>query len=244
MFGQAIKTYREKHRLTQAQLAEKVFVTPQAIDHYEHGRRQIPVEVLKLLSEVLNFSILIMEGDAILMEKEMIYSLQEVKEVKALLADYLSGLTEISLTGFAKGVRDYLREEKGLHIQSFVWNYMEPLTFPEDGSSLIPTMEQFLNNPTNYHFNHVQICLGNKHIPLSFMFDFAQFEPVQKGLQKALKLVVQQLKPEETLTFEQLWEKVWETFYAEWDCQTPFSFENETYGDANDDILIKNIRLL
>lgn len=48
---------REKHGLTQEQLAERVFVTRQAVSRWESGETTPGVETLKLLSGVFDVSI-------------------------------------------------------------------------------------------------------------------------------------------------------------------------------------------
>ena len=52
-----LKDLREKHSLTQEQLAEKVLVTRQAVSRWETGETQPNTETLKLLSRVYDVSI-------------------------------------------------------------------------------------------------------------------------------------------------------------------------------------------
>ena len=52
-----LKTLREKHNLTQAQLAEQVMVTRQAVSRWENGETMPNTETLKLLSKVFDVSI-------------------------------------------------------------------------------------------------------------------------------------------------------------------------------------------
>lgn len=49
----ALKKYRERCRLTQEQLGEKVGLTGSAINQYESGTRRPNIEILKKLSVVL-----------------------------------------------------------------------------------------------------------------------------------------------------------------------------------------------
>lgn len=46
-----LKTLREKHNLTQNQLAERVMVTRQAVSRWENGETQLNTDTLKLLSK-------------------------------------------------------------------------------------------------------------------------------------------------------------------------------------------------
>lgn len=52
-----LKDLREKHQLTQAQLAERVMVTRQAVSRWELGETQPNTETLKLLSKLFDVSI-------------------------------------------------------------------------------------------------------------------------------------------------------------------------------------------
>lgn len=52
-----LKTLREKHDLTQEQLAERVLVTRQAVSRWETGETQPNTDTLKLLSREYNVSI-------------------------------------------------------------------------------------------------------------------------------------------------------------------------------------------
>ncbi|WP_329886750.1 zinc ribbon domain-containing protein [Pseudoramibacter sp. HA2172] len=52
-----LRNLREKHQLTQDQLAERVMVTRQAVSRWETGETQPNTETLKLLSKALDVSI-------------------------------------------------------------------------------------------------------------------------------------------------------------------------------------------
>ncbi len=52
-----LKDLREKHNLTQEQLAERVMVTRQAVSRWETGETQPNIETLKLLSRLYDVSI-------------------------------------------------------------------------------------------------------------------------------------------------------------------------------------------
>lgn len=52
-----LKNLREKHHLTQEQLAERVFVTRQAVSRWETGETLPNTDTLKLLSQELDVSI-------------------------------------------------------------------------------------------------------------------------------------------------------------------------------------------
>ena len=52
-----LKNLREKHGLTQEQLAERVMVTRQAVSRWENGETQPNTETLKLLSKEYDVSI-------------------------------------------------------------------------------------------------------------------------------------------------------------------------------------------
>ena len=52
-----LKTLREKHGMTQEQLAERVLVTRQAVSRWENGETQPNTDTLKLLSKEFDVSI-------------------------------------------------------------------------------------------------------------------------------------------------------------------------------------------
>ena len=52
--GKNIKQLREENKLSQEQLAEKLFVTRQTVSNYETGRSRPDVEMLKKIAEVLD----------------------------------------------------------------------------------------------------------------------------------------------------------------------------------------------
>ena len=55
--SEILKTLREKHNLTQEELAERVLVTRQAVSRWETGETQPNTETLKLLSREYDVSI-------------------------------------------------------------------------------------------------------------------------------------------------------------------------------------------
>lgn len=52
-----IKELREKNRLTQEQMAERLMISRQAVSRWENGETQPDIESLKLLSKEFNISI-------------------------------------------------------------------------------------------------------------------------------------------------------------------------------------------
>ena len=55
--GAAIRSLREKHRMTQAELAEKLCVSDKAVSKWENGRGFPDVSLLESLSKVLHVSV-------------------------------------------------------------------------------------------------------------------------------------------------------------------------------------------
>ena len=60
-----IKNLREKHNLTQDELAEHLMVTRQAVSRWETGETEPNTETLKLLSKEFNVSINILLGSSV-----------------------------------------------------------------------------------------------------------------------------------------------------------------------------------
>lgn len=57
MVGKNIKKIREKMKLTQEELAEKLSVTRQAISNYETGKTQPDIETLNKIASILEVSV-------------------------------------------------------------------------------------------------------------------------------------------------------------------------------------------
>lgn len=55
--SEILKNFREKHNLTQEQMAERVMVTRQAVSRWETGETQPNTDTLKLLSQEFDVSI-------------------------------------------------------------------------------------------------------------------------------------------------------------------------------------------
>ena len=55
--GKNIKSLREEKKLSQVQLAEKLFVTRQTVSNYEIGRSRPDVEMLTRIADVLDVDI-------------------------------------------------------------------------------------------------------------------------------------------------------------------------------------------
>lgn len=55
--GEILKDLREKHKMTQEQLAERVMVTRQAVSRWETGETRPNTDTLKLLSQLFDVSI-------------------------------------------------------------------------------------------------------------------------------------------------------------------------------------------
>lgn len=56
-FGEKLKELRQKHNLTQEELAEKIFVTRSAVSKYERGKGYPNVDGLRLISELFGVSV-------------------------------------------------------------------------------------------------------------------------------------------------------------------------------------------
>lgn len=63
IIGERLKKARESKGLTQAELAALIGTTPAAISNYEQGRRQIPVDLLFKIAEVLDVSVFWLMGE-------------------------------------------------------------------------------------------------------------------------------------------------------------------------------------
>ena len=57
MFGKRLRELRELYNISQAQLADAIYVTPQTISNYEIGKREPKIAELISLSEYFHVSI-------------------------------------------------------------------------------------------------------------------------------------------------------------------------------------------
>ncbi|MBQ7889065.1 MAG: helix-turn-helix transcriptional regulator [Erysipelotrichaceae bacterium] len=97
--GKNIKHLREENKLSQEQLAEKLFVTRQTISNYETGRSRPDVEMLKKIAEVLDTDV-----------NTVIYGVQSTPEqwlerktlVIAFLITLVLGITWFTLSPLAQ----------------------------------------------------------------------------------------------------------------------------------------------
>ena len=55
--GKNIKKFREEKNMTQEQLAEKLFVTRQAVSNWENGKSQPDIDTITKISQELNMSV-------------------------------------------------------------------------------------------------------------------------------------------------------------------------------------------
>lgn len=82
-FGTQIKKYRNEYKLSQEELAERVFVSRQSISNWENGKTYPDIKSLLLLSEVFSVSFdKLIKGDIEIMKK---FDIQTYKEIVAFM---------------------------------------------------------------------------------------------------------------------------------------------------------------
>lgn len=62
-FGEKLRKARQENGMTQQTLADKLFVTRQAVSRWENGARYPDIVTLKKISEILNISVDELVGD-------------------------------------------------------------------------------------------------------------------------------------------------------------------------------------
>ena len=78
MVGKNIKLFREQKSITQAELAEKLSVTRQAVSNWENGKTEPDIDTLQNIASVLDVSV-----------EELIYGRKrEVKMIKKVYHNY------------------------------------------------------------------------------------------------------------------------------------------------------------
>lgn len=101
--GTQIKRYRNELKLSQEELADKVFVTRQTISNWETGKNYPDIHSVLLLSSIFNISLdQLIKGDIEVMKKEI--SQTEIKKLNqtAFILALLLILTVISIAPLLK----------------------------------------------------------------------------------------------------------------------------------------------
>ena len=97
--GKNIKSLREEKKLSQDQLAEKLFVTRQTVSNYETGRSRPDVEMLQKIAEVLDTDVnTVIYG----VEESPEQRLERKKLVIAFLITLVLGITWLTLSPLAQ----------------------------------------------------------------------------------------------------------------------------------------------
>lgn len=70
MFGAILKTFRELRQLTQSELADKLFLSgPMSISNYEKNKRLPSISMLRDMSRILDFRMVIDNGEIVFTDK-------------------------------------------------------------------------------------------------------------------------------------------------------------------------------
>lgn len=71
--GNQIKKYRQSIKLTQEELAEKIYVTRQTVSNWENGKNYPDLNSLIMLCDLFNISLdILVKGDVIQMKKQVV----------------------------------------------------------------------------------------------------------------------------------------------------------------------------
>lgn len=103
-----LKLLREENKLSQADIGKILNITSQAVGLYENGKRDIPTEILKKLSEYYNVSVDYLLGNS------DIRNIDEIKDVKFANYDGLDtqGLDKEDIEELQRQI-DYIKKMKG-----------------------------------------------------------------------------------------------------------------------------------
>ena len=111
MIGKWIKDCREEKGLSQNELAELLYTTRQNISHYENGRRlNSTLDLLKDLSNVLDFSILIEKGEIVKMSQPN-QTIQTIQTLKQRLAEQFQYTGEITIDELINQINQLANKE-------------------------------------------------------------------------------------------------------------------------------------
>ena len=95
-WGKTIKKYREKRNLTQAQLAQRVSVTPTYVSAIEHNRKEPSHPLVTAISRALDLPREILYWDAITIPSRVKFAhKKEIRLAKSLVSTVYQQLTPI-----------------------------------------------------------------------------------------------------------------------------------------------------
>ena len=78
--GNQIKKYRQSIKLTQEELAEKIYVTRQTVSNWERGKNYPDLNSLIMLCDLFNISLdILVKGDVIEMKKQVVQDVRKFK---------------------------------------------------------------------------------------------------------------------------------------------------------------------
>ena len=136
-----IKKLRQKKKLTQEELAEKLYVTRQAVSNWETGKNQPDIETLKSMAEVLGTDI-----------NELLYgpAPDENQRQKIVIATILCVLTVVAWL-FYFPLLEWAKIRKGAYFE-VIWSFLcglglKPLAFLLTGAAISAVLAVWTNIP-------------------------------------------------------------------------------------------------
>lgn len=102
MFPNRLKTLRNEHSWTQADLAQRINVSPKTIGTWERGTREPPIETITKLSDIFEVSSDYLLGKT---DKKHYYDLtnKDKNGIDKQIEDMMSGVSDNSLAYFQNG---------------------------------------------------------------------------------------------------------------------------------------------
>lgn len=124
-FGEQIKAIRQKEKMTQAQLAEQLHVTRQAVSNWENNRNLPDLEMIILIAQTFHVSLdwLILGGDNNMneMTEKLIEDGKETNKAKFRFKAALTGLIMMAfgvILMFIEGQTSYVADN-GILVEHF-----------------------------------------------------------------------------------------------------------------------------
>lgn len=200
MIGNSIRNFREKNNLSVEKLGELTNLTRQAIYNYEKNKREPSLGIIAMLSKVLNFNLIVSEGEILIMEKNNIKeTVTTIKEIKERFAKQFKYTNNIYLDEFYGSTIDMFEEEYGANV---LWHHFgcdinwETIDNIDIDNISKKDVKEFFKNPDNFSYWTFEIITPENTFMFSVNFKIKNKEIFTKYINEYIDSEYFDLKAE------------------------------------------------